>query len=481
MHLERAGTCRWMIPMDYQKGMRVPGIVYADEELIGQIQKDESLQQVANVACLEGIVKYSLAMPDIHLGYGFPIGGVAAFDVDKGGVISPGGVGYDINCGVRLIRSNLRLSDIEGKTKDIVRKLFARIPCGVGCSGELRLSRKELEKVLMKGSQWAVERGYGTAGDVEHTEEQGAMSGADPRAVSSRAFERGLPQLGTLGAGNHFLEIQVVDEIYEENCASAFGIFKGQITIMIHCGSRGFGHQVCDDYISVMRGAMNKYNITVPDAQLACAPVNSDEGKSYFSAMACAANFAWANRQCIMHGVREVFQRVFGAREINDLELFLVYDVTHNVAKIETHNVDGEARKLCVHRKGATRAFPAGHSAIPEDYRSVGQPVIIPGDMGTNSFLLVGADGAMEQSWGSACHGAGRVLSRHAAIKALKGRDIVKELEREGIVVCARGAKTLAEEAPEAYKDITRVVETIHRAGISRKVARMRPIGVVKG
>ena len=467
MRLERAGVCRWIIPMDYQRGMRVPGLIYADEELIKQIQADKSLQQVANVACLRGIVKYSLSMPDIHWGYGFPIGGVAAFDVDEGGIVSPGGVGYDINCGVRLIRSNLKLSDIEGKTKDIVRGLFARIPCGVGCRGELRLSRGELEKVLVKGSQWAVERGYGEACDIDHTEERGAMEGANPKAVSSRAFERGLPQLGTLGAGNHFLEIQVVDEIYEEATASAFGIFKGQITIMIHCGSRGFGHQVCDDYLLRMRGGMDKYNITVPDAQLACVPVNSTEGRDYLSAMACAANFAWANRQCIMHGVREVFQRALSAGE-GDLGLRLVYDVAHNIARIETHDVDGKERRLCVHRKGATRAFP-------------GQPVIIPGDMGTNSFLLVGTEGAMRQSWGSTCHGAGRVLSRHAAIKALKGRDLVKELEEKGVVIYAKGRRTLAEEAPEAYKDVTRVVETTHQAGISRKVARMRPIGVVKG
>jgi tRNA-splicing ligase RtcB len=473
---EKIDDYRWRIPQNFQEGMRVPGLIYADESLIEPIKGDKTAQQVANVASLPGIVKYSLAMPDIHWGYGFPIGGVAATDPSQGGVISPGGVGFDINCGIRLVRSNLELGDVSKHIEKLVDGLFANIPCGVGSRSSLRLSRKEQEKVLVEGAKWVVERGYGTMDDVAHTEEKGALPGADPSKVSQHAMERGYPQQGTLGAGNHFLEIQVIEKIYEPEAAKVFGLEEGQVTVMIHCGSRGLGHQICTDYLRVIGKAMARYGIHVPDRQLACVPVNSKEGKDYSSAMACAANYAWANRQLIMHWVRETFQKELGMSP-NELGMKLVYDVAHNIAKFETH----EGKKLCVHRKGATRAFPAGHPDLPEDYREVGQPVIIPGDMGRNSYVLVGTERAMDETWGSTCHGAGRVMSRHAAIKAARGKSISKELQDRGVTVRAKGRETLAEEAPEAYKDVNKVVEVVHNAGISRRVAKMRPIGVIKG
>ena len=417
--LEKVDDYRWRIPKNFQEGMRVPGLIYADSDFLEHIRTDRTLQQVANVATLPGIVRYSLAMPDIHWGYGFPIGGVAATDPSQEGVISPGGVGFDINCGVRLVRSDLELADVSKHIQRLVDGLFTSVPCGVGSRGKLRLSRSEQEKMLVEGAKWVVGRGYGTMEDVAHTEERGALQGADPSGVSQHAMERGSPQQGTLGAGNHFLEIQVIEKIYEEEIAEVFGLSEGQITVMIHCGSRGFGHQVCTDYLRVIGKAMADYGIHVPDRQLACVPVNSEEGKDYFSAMACAANYAWANRQLIMHWVRETFQRILGVSP-NELGMKLVYDVAHNIAKFETHG----GKRLCVHRKGATRAFPAGHPDLPEDYKEVGQPVIIPGDMGTNSYVLVGTERAMEETWGSTCHGAGRVMSRHAAIKAARGKSI---------------------------------------------------------
>jgi len=465
--------------MAYEKGMRAPGLIYGDEDMLKQIRGDQAPQQVANVAHLPGVIGSSMAMPDIHWGYGFPIGGVAGLDLDQG-VISPGGVGYDINCGVRLVRTNLVVEDIQKKVKPLVDRLFQNIPCGVGSSGKLKLTAGDERAVLRDGAVWAVKQGFGWSEDIERTEQRGCLDGADPDALSVRAMERGKPQLGTLGSGNHFLEIQVVEAIYDTEAANAFGLEKGKITVMIHTGSRGLGYQVCDDFLDRMVKAMGKYKIRVPDAQLACAPVLSPEGREYFAAMAAAANYAWTNRQIILHWVRETFEQVL-QQSAEHLGMHMVYDVAHNIAKFEEHDVQGEKRKIIVHRKGATRAFAAGHPEIPEKYRHVGQPVLIPGDMGTASYVLVGTEQAMKETFGSTCHGAGRLLSRHAAIRATRGRAIDRELQKQGIIVRSRGRDTLFEEAPEAYKDIDKVVEIVHRAGLSRKVARMRPLGVVKG
>jgi len=477
--LQKVDDYRWKIPVSYQQGMRVPGLIYADEEMIKQIRSDQAPQQVANVAHLPGLLGFSMAMPDIHWGYGFPIGGVAGVSMEEG-VISPGGVGYDINCGVRLVRTGLTASDVKHHMRSLVERLFQNVPCGVGLSGKVKLSRKEEQDVLKEGAVWAVRQGFGWQEDVDRTEQRGMIEGADPSALSSRALERGSPQLGTLGAGNHFLEIQVVEEIFDPVVANAFGLEKEQITVMIHTGSRGLGYQVCDDNLDRMVKAMQRYKIVLPDKQLACAPVASPEGKQYFAGMAAAANYAWTNRQLILHWVRESFEQVLG-QSSEKLGMHMVYDVAHNIAKIEDHAVGGKRVKVLVHRKGATRAFAAGHPDLPETYRHVGQPVLIPGDMGTASYVLVGTPKAMEESFGSTCHGAGRVLSRHAAIRALGGRAIQQELEQRGIVVRSRGRKTLYEEASEAYKDIHRVVDIVHGAGLSRKVAKMRPLGVVKG
>ena len=477
--LEQIDEYRWRIPVSYSEGMRVPGLIFADAELIKQVRRDQAPQQVANVAHLPGLVGQSMAMPDIHWGYGFPIGGVAAADVDAG-VISPGGVGYDINCGVRLVRTDLRVSDIRGRVRALVDRLFRNVPSGVGSTGKLKLSRADERAVLREGAQWAVKQGFGWKEDIERTEQLGRLDGAEPDALSERAMERGRPQLGTLGAGNHFLEIQEVKAVYDEEAARTFGLEEGQITVMIHTGSRGLGYQVCDDNLDRMVHAMNKYNVIVPDKQLACAPVTSPEGRQYFSGMAAAANYAWANRQMILHWVREAFEQILG-QPAERLGMHMVYDVAHNIAKFEEHVTEGKHVRVVVHRKGATRAFAAGHPELPEVYRRVGQPVLIPGDMGTASYVLVGTQKAMEESFGSTCHGAGRVMSRHAAIKATKGRAIDRELGDRGIVVLSKGWKTLHEEAPEAYKDIDKVVEVVHGAGLSRKVARMKPLGVVKG
>jgi len=392
---------------------------------------------------------------------------VAATDRENG-VISPGGIGYDINCGVRLLRTNLTLADIQDKLKNLVESLFSHIPCGVGAHGQLKLS-----------SRWAVRSGYGFEEDIDFTEERGCLAGADPSKISPRALERGYKQQGTLGSGNHFLEIQVIEEIYDTRVAAVFGLEPGAVTVMIHSGSRGFGYQVCDDYLKTMGGTVQKYGIRLPDRQLACAPLSSPEGKDYFAAMACAANYAWANRQCLMHWTREVFMKTLRMGP-KDLGMELVYDVAHNIGKFEEHTVEGKKRKLFVHRKGATRAFAPGHAHLPERYKPVGQPVIIPGDMGTNSYVLVGTELAMQETWGSTCHGAGRVMSRHQAIKRTRGRSLLREMEEKGIIVRSQGRNT-PEEAPEAYKDINEVVEVVHQAGLSRKVAKMRPLGVIKG
>ncbi len=478
--LEKIDDYRWRIPKEYKPGMRVPGLIYASKSMLGQIMDDQAPEQVANVAFLPGIVGQSLAMPDIHWGYGFAIGGVAAMRVTDG-VVSPGGVGFDINCGVRILRTNLSREDVSPRIKELIDALFNSVPSGVGSKGKIKLKAKEMEDVLVKGSRWAVENDYGRPEDLETTEEKGEMSGANPDYVSPRARERGIPQLGTLGSGNHFLEVAVVDEIYEPETAKVMGIDSvGQVMLYVHCGSRGQGHQVADDHIKVMVRAMQKYGIEVPDRQLACAPVNSPEGKHYLAAMRGAANYAWANRQCITHWVREAFCRVMGKKE-SEAGLELIYDVTHNIAKIEVHEVEGYQEKLCVHRKGATRAFPAGHADLPEKYSSIGQPILIPGDMGRISYILVGTDTAMKETFGSTCHGAGRMKSRSAMKKQVSGSDILNDLQSRGIEIRAGSMAGLAEEAPEAYKDVNEVVEVAHGAGISRKVARTRPIAVVKG
>jgi tRNA-splicing ligase RtcB len=418
-------------------------------------------------------------MPDIHWGYGFCIGGVAATDGDTSGVISPGGVGFDINCGVRLVKTNLQYEDIKNKMPDLVSALFTDIPSGLGSKGDIRVSAKEERELLVKGARWAVEKGYGVPEDLECTEEYGAIEGADPGVVSVRAYERGKAQSGTLGSGNHFLEVQVIDQLYDQELCREFGLSLGQITVMIHSGSRGLGYQICDDYVKSMIRCLGKYNISVPDRQLACAPLNSLEGKAYLGAMKCAANYAWANRQCLMHLTRRVFEKVF-ARPWPKMGMELLYDVAHNIAKMERHIVDGQEKILCVHRKGATRAFPPGHKDLPERYKRTGQPVIIPGDMGRNSYLLVGTEKAAETFY-STCHGAGRVKSRTAAITSINVDTLLKELASKDIIVKASGRETMAEEAPQAYKDINEVVAVVHKAGISKRVCRMRPVGVMKG
>ena len=478
--LERIDDFRWRVPIGAVDGMRTDGIIFADDTLAALVKQDQTAKQVANVAALPGIVGHSMAMPDTHWGYGFPIGGVAGFDVDEG-IISPGGVGYDINCGVRLLRTNLSLQDVTAKMDALLGAVFGTVPAGVGGKGQFRLSRGDLRRVLREGARWTASEGYGSAADLEHTEASGCMQGADDEALSDRALERGGPQLGTLGSGNHFLEVQIVERIEDQRTAEAFGIHsEGQVCVMIHCGSRGLGHQVCDDAIADMLKAAKKYEIDLPDRQLACAPVSSPEGQRYFAAMAAAANYAWANRQAITHQVREAFARVMKAGPAA-LGLELVYDVAHNVAKFETHDVGGRPRRLCVHRKGATRAFGPGHEELPPDYRPYGQPVLVPGDMGTGSHLLAGTEQAMIETWGSTAHGAGRVLSRTAAIKRQHSNEVRKRLEQQGILVMSVGKKTLAEEAPEAYKDVDAVVNVCHGAGISRRVARLRPVAVMKG
>ncbi len=471
---------RWEIPQDYKTGMRVAGRIYADEAMLGAIREEQSLEQVANVAFLPGIVGCSMAMPDIHWGYGFPIGGVAATRV-RDGVISPGGVGYDINCGVRLLRTDLDEDEVMPRIRELVNHLFHNVPSGLGSEGKIKLNDREMEEALRSGAGWAVKRGYGTPQDLEFTEEQGCMKVADPGKVSDKAKQRGMPQLGTLGSGNHFLEVQVVREIYDAEAAGAMGItHAGQVLMLIHTGSRGLGHQVCDDYLRVMGEAVRRYGIVLPDRQLACAPVESEEGRDYLSAMACAANYAWANRMCIAHWVRDSFSQVF-AKKATDLGMEQVYDVAHNIAKLEDHIIEGKKQALCVHRKGATRAFPAGQTDVPERYRTIGQPVLIPGDMGRCSFIAVGTERAMAETFGSTCHGAGRLQSRGAARRGMRGTDVAEELASRGIHIKTGNRGALAEEASCAYKDVVDVVRVAQGAGMIRKVAMAVPIGVIKG
>ena len=478
--LERVNDNLWRIPKTYKNGMRVDGLIFADDNLIDLIRKDQAPEQVANVAMLPGIQYASLAMPDIHWGYGFCIGGVCATDPNEGGVISPGGVGYDINCGVRLMRTNLLHAEVHPHMVRLMDHLYGNIPAGVGRDGKFHFREKELRQLMNQGSPFLLQRGQASPEDIAHTEAAGRIDGAEPEFVSDRAIERGSTQCGTLGSGNHFLEVQIVDEVFDEHAAHVMGIEKNLVCVMVHSGSRGLGYQVCDDALKEFRRAPAKYGIDLPDQQLACAPVNSPEGQRYLGAMCAAANFAWCNRQLLMQQARQSFEHVLG-KSWESLGMSLIYDVAHNIAKLEEHTVDGAAKKVWVHRKGATRAFPPGHREVPEMYREIGQPVIIPGDMGRASWLMVGQQGSMDLSFGTCCHGAGRVMSRTAAIKHAQGRRIDQELADRGVIARARSWKGLAEEQPDAYKDVDLVVEVVHNAGLAKKVARMRPIGVVKG
>ncbi|MGD1996424.1 MAG: RtcB family protein [Anaerolineae bacterium] len=469
----------WELPKETREDMRVPVRLFADAQLFEDAFGDRSVEQLVNTSTLPGIVKYALGMPDFHQGYGFPIGGVAALDASTG-VISPGGVGYDINCGVRMLGTHLDHEEVAPLIPDLATALYRCCPSGLGGKGRERISERELNELVTKGARWALKRGLAREEDLAHTEEGGCLPGADPSQVSARALERGRSQVGSLGSGNHFLEIDVVNEIYDPEVAEVFGLRENQIVVQIHCGSRGFGHQVCDDYVRSLQGAVRKYGIELPDRELVCAPLDSPEGKAYYGAMACAVNYAFVNRQVLAMGVREAFERVL-AGKVENFDLFQVYDVAHNIAKFEEHEVDGKRKRLCVHRKGATRAFGPGKPEVPEDYRGVGQPVLVPGSMGTASYVLVGAEKAMDLTWGSTCHGAGRVMSRTRARKTVWGADLREELERGGIAVRSGSNKGLAEEAPLAYKDVSLVVEVVHGAGLARKVARLEPLGVIKG
>ncbi|KLK87699.1 tRNA-splicing ligase [Methanoculleus sediminis] len=474
--INKIGDLEWEVPIGYVPDMRVPGRFFLSRTLAETLEEG-AVRQLANVATLPGIVKHSLAMPDIHWGYGFPIGGVAAFEMTEG-VISPGGVGFDINCGVRLITTPLTEADLARRKRELIERLFAAVPTGVGAKSTMRVSNKDLSAVMVDGARWAVERGLGTEADLVRCEGEGAMTGADPEAVSAKARQRGVPQLGTLGAGNHFLEVQVAKEIVDPEAAKAFGITEGQVCFMVHCGSRGLGHQVATDHLRTLEAALAKYGIRLPDRQLACAPIDSPEGRAYYGGMVSAANYAWANRQVIMHESRKVFADLFG---IDYDEMRLVYDVAHNVAKFERHDVDGVSTEVCVHRKGATRAFGPGAEGVPREYAGIGQPVIIPGSMGTSSYLLHGTTAAMEKTWGSTCHGAGRVLSRSKAKKEVRGKELRERLAGEGILVRAHSDAALAEEAPGVYKPSREVVRVVHEAGLSDIVARLEPLGVIKG
>lgn len=478
--IQKVNNFQFKIPKEFKKEMNVDGIFFADEEMLPKIIEDHSLQQIINVATLPGIVSASLAMPDIHWGYGFPIGGVAAFDLNNG-VISPGGVGYDINCGVRMLRSNLTLNDIKNKKENLMQNLFKDVPSGIGKGGNYKLSEKEINKVLLQGAKYVVqEMGLGNKNDLELTEEEGCLKSADYSLVSKTAKNRGYDQLGTLGSGNHFLEVQVVSEIFDEKVADVFGLFLNQIVILVHTGSRGLGYQVCSDYLEVMQSAVKKYEINLYDRQLACAPINSQEGKDYFSAMNAGANFAYANRQLIAHLIRQSFKRTFNLSE-EELGLNQIYDIAHNIAKIENHKIKDEKIKLCVHRKGATRGFAADTKEIPLKYKNVGQPIFIPGDMGRYSYILAGTQTAMDLTFGTVCHGAGRVMSRSKAKKSINEKELLAQLKEKDIIVYNAGRGGLTEEAPLAYKDVDKVVNICERAGIAKKVAKVKPVGVIKG
>ncbi|HYH65012.1 MAG TPA: RtcB family protein [Urbifossiella sp.] len=478
--LEQVDSCCYRIPKSYRPDMRVDGLIFANEALIESVKKDQAPDQVANVATLPGIQGASLAMPDIHWGYGFCIGGVCATDPAEGGVISPGGVGYDINCGVRLVKTNLFWDEVKPHVRSLVKGLFHTIPAGAGKGGKYKFDSTETRRLMAQGPRFVIDRDLGVPRDLTHTEANGLIPDGDPDEVSDHAVKRGAEQCGTLGSGNHFLEVQVVDSVFDADVAKVFGLELNQVCVMIHSGSRGLGYQVCDDALAVFRNCPAKYGITLPDRQLACAPAESPEGKKYIAAMRAAANYGFTNRQLLMQQAREVFAAEFG-RKWQDLGMELLYDVAHNIAKLEQHVVDGKTKKVWVHRKGATRAFPAGHPELPDVYRAVGQPVIIPGDMGRASWVLVGAAGSMERTFGSTCHGAGRAMSRTAAKMNATGRKIEKELEARGVIAMAASRMGLAEEQPSAYKNVDHVVDVVHEANLSRKVARMRPVGVIKG
>jgi tRNA-splicing ligase RtcB len=479
-YVKKISDVEYRIDPIESKGMRVPVTIYANEELLSKMLSDRTIQQAMNVATLPGVQKHVVVLPDGHEGYGFPVGGVAAMSVDDG-VISPGGVGYDINCGVRLIRTNLDEKDVRPKLKDLVNELFRAVPSGVGSEGVVKLSNAELDEVLTEGVYWAIRNGYGWEEDAEVCEENGKMNGADPSKVSNMARKRGAPQLGTLGSGNHFLEVQRVDKIYDHEAAKAMGIdHEGQITVLIHCGSRGLGHQICSDFLRVSESALKKYGITLPDRELACVPNSSPEGEAYRKAMYSALNFAWSNRQMITHWTRKAFEKVFNMSE-SDLGMHLVYDVAHNIAKVEEHKIDGSLKQVVVHRKGATRAFPANRPELPERYRSLGQPVLIPGSMGTASWILLGNARSMELTFGSTAHGAGRTMSRAAAKRSYTAQEVQKKLEVRGIYIKALTKEGVVEETPEAYKDVDAVADVSHKVGIATKVARLVPIGVIKG
>lgn len=478
--IKKISDYKWELPLNKDFKMRVPGIIFSDKELLEHASQEETLAQVINVATMPGIVNASYAMPDIHYGYGFPIGGVAAFDMDDG-VISPGGVGFDIACGVRLLRSDLEYKDIEKKMENLMGNIFTSVPKGIGTKGRIKLTEREINLIFKNGAVWAINNGYGDEEDKYHIEENGCMAGAEPLNVSREAIVRGFEQVGSLGSGNHFIEVQKVDEIYNKAAAKRMGLSVGQITVMIHSGSRGLGHQICSDYLKVMQSASKKYNIILSDRQLACAPINSPESIKYYSAMVCAVNFALANRECLAHWVRLVFEKMFN-KSYKKLGMDLVYDVSHNVAKFETHDVNGKEKELCVHRKGATRSFGPGCHGIPDDYKDLGQPVIIPGDMGRYSYVLLGTKKAMHQSFGSTCHGAGRLLSRTSARKKVNGKELQRELfDSKGIIVLADSMSSIAEEAPIAYKDVKNIVDIAEKAGLSEKVAKLVPLGVIKG
>jgi tRNA-splicing ligase RtcB (3'-phosphate/5'-hydroxy nucleic acid ligase) len=475
--IEKLDDYRWLIPRHARPGMLTDALIYSNERLMQDVVRDQCLEQAANVAMLPGIAGRSLAMPDIHQGYGFPIGGVAATVPEEGGVISPGGVGFDINCGVRLLASTLTLDEVRPKIRELVNQLFRDVPSGAGRGGDVRISYHELDQVLQEGAAWMVAHEYGRPEDLDSCEESGAIDGAGSAFVSDRAKKRGLPQIGTLGSGNHFLEVQSVERIFEPRAAGTLGLAEGQIVVLIHSGSRGLGHQVCTDYLKGMDEAMHRYGIHVPDRQLACVPVHSKEGQEYLAAMRAAANYAWANRQGITHFTRGAFRRIFGEQH----DLRVVYDVCHNIAKLERHPAGGRERLVMVHRKGATRAFAPGRPEVPAAYRGIGQPVLIPGSMGTASHVLVGAEGAMAETFGTTCHGAGRVMSRTAAKKSQWAANARGRLEEQGILVRAETKDGITEEIPEAYKDVDEVVSVVHNAGLSKKVARLKPIGVIKG
>jgi tRNA-splicing ligase RtcB len=477
--IKRLDKFLYEIPQSFREDMRVPAHFYADPVLLEQVLEDKSLEQLVNTATLPGVVNYTLAMPDIHQGYGFPIGGVVATELPDG-VISPGGVGYDINCGVRLLATHLTRQEIDPYLNDLATTLYANCPSGVGQGGSISLKAGDLDKIMENGAGWALKRGYASENDLERTEERGRIEGADPGKVSQRARKRGQEQVGTLGAGNHFIEVDMVEEVFDETAAQRTGLFPGQVTVQIHCGSRGFGHQICTDYVDHFQAAVRRYGLKLPDRELVCAPLSSPEGQDYLAAMKAAANYAFANRQVLTHHIRRSFEQVL-AGKVKNHHVFQVYDIAHNMAKIEQHESGGRRVEVCVHRKGATRAFGPGSSALPEVYRDIGQPVLVPGSMGTASWVLLGTAGSMAQTFGSTCHGAGRMMSRSKAKKMIRGGELREELEAEGIRVRAGSMSGLAEEAPAAYKDVDRVIEVVHGAGIAKKLARLRPLAVIKG